>query len=190
MDGQRGAERGDLPSEERRRAALVAFIGAGMPSPPPSTALLVAALAGARRAVAMHQACGLAVDEWLAGEVRLRGIRENAAILAVLEMPGRREEIAQAYRRQHPDRVGTLSDLLAVLDLPGPAASALAVRAYGGRGSSRRPVWARKASMRAARYWMLLSRFLMIAVSWSTSAAARLPRPFFMFAQAPSIGCP
>jgi hypothetical protein len=121
MDGQRGAERGDLPSEERRRAALVAFIGAGMPSPP-SAALLVAALAGARRAVAMHQACGLAIDEWLAGEVRLRGIRENAAILAVLEMPGRREEIAQAYRRQHPDRVGTLSDLLAVLDLPGPAA--------------------------------------------------------------------
>src|SRR5271157_2958325 len=39
--------------------------------------------------------------------------------------------------------------------------------------------------MRAGRYWMRLSRFLMIAASWSTSRAARLPRPFFMFAQAP-----
>ena len=109
-----GAERGDLLAEERRRAAVAAFIGAGMRSPP-SKALLVAALAGARRAVAMHQARGLALDQWLAGEVRLRGIRENAAVLAVLEMPGRREEIAQAYRRRHPDRAGALNDLLAVL---------------------------------------------------------------------------
>jgi hypothetical protein len=115
MDGQRGVERGDRPAEERRRAALIAFLGAGMPSPP-SAALLVEALAAARRAVAAQQARGLAVDQWLAGEVRLRGIRENAAVVAVLEVPGRREEIAQAYRQQHPDRVGVLADLLAVLD--------------------------------------------------------------------------
>ena len=115
MDGQRGVGGGDLPAEERRRAALIAFIGAGMPSPP-STALMVAALADARRVVAMHQARGLAVDQWLAVEVRLRGIRENVAVLAVLEMPGRRAEIAAAYRRQHPDRAGALNDLLAVLD--------------------------------------------------------------------------
>jgi hypothetical protein len=115
MDGQRGVERGDLSAEERRRAALVGFIGAGMRSPP-STALLVEVLAGARRAIAMHQARGQALDQWLAGEVRLRGIRENAAVLAVLEMPGRRAEIAQAYRREHPDRVGALNELLAVLD--------------------------------------------------------------------------
>src|SRR5215472_15485862 len=85
MDSQRGMERGDLPPEGRRRAALTGFLGAGMPSPP-STALMVAALAGARRAVAMHQERGLAVDQWLAGEVRPRGIRENAAVLAVLEV--------------------------------------------------------------------------------------------------------
>jgi hypothetical protein len=115
MSGRRGVERGDLPAEERRRAALIAFLGAGMPSPP-STALLVEALADARRAIAMHQARGLAIDQWLGGEVRLRGIRDNAAVLAVLEMPGRREEIARAYRRQHPDRAGALNDLLAVLD--------------------------------------------------------------------------
>lgn len=115
MDSQRGVERVDRPAEERRQAALIAFLGAGMPSPP-STALMVAALAGARRAVAMHQERGLAVDRWLAGEVGLRGIRENAAVLAVLEMPGRREEIAQAYRQRHPGRAAALSALLAVLD--------------------------------------------------------------------------
>ena len=115
MGDQRSSEDADPPAEERRRAVLVAFIGAGMHSPP-STALLVTALAGARRAVAMHQARGLAIDGWLAGEVRLRGIRENAAVLAVLEIPERREETAQAYRQEHPDRAAVLNGLLAVLD--------------------------------------------------------------------------
>jgi hypothetical protein len=112
----------DTPAQERRSAALIAFLGAGMYSPP-STALIVEWLAGARREVALHQPHGRALDEWLAGEVRLRGIRENAAVLAVLELlPGRREEVARAYRREHPDRAGVLSDLLAVLDQPGSAA--------------------------------------------------------------------
>ncbi len=115
MSRERGAERGDRLAEERRRAALIAFIGVGMSSPP-STALLVGALADARRTVAMHQAGGLGVDQWLAGEIRLRGIRENAAVLAVLEMPGRRKEVARAYRQHHPDRAGALNDVLAVLD--------------------------------------------------------------------------
>jgi hypothetical protein len=70
----------------------------------------------------MHQGHGLALDEWLAGEVRLRGIRENAAVLAVLELrPGRRAETARAYCHEHPDRAGALADLLAVLDQPGSA---------------------------------------------------------------------
>src|SRR5215469_6114363 len=81
MGGQRGAGSVDPPGA--RRAALIAFLGAGMPSAP-SKALIVEALAGARRAVAMYQAQCRAVDDWLAGEVRLRGIRENAAVLAVL----------------------------------------------------------------------------------------------------------
>ena len=42
--------------------------------------------------------------------------------------------------------------------------------------------------MRAGRYWMRLSRFFMIAASWSTSRTARLPRLAFMAAQAPSAG--
>lgn len=97
MDGQRGGGAGDRAAEERRRAAVMAFLGTGMTSPP-STALLAAALAGARRAVALHRARGLAVDQWPAGEVRLWGIRENAAVLEVLETPGW-QEIAQAYRQ-------------------------------------------------------------------------------------------
>ena len=115
MDGQRAAEGDDLPADERRRAALIAFMGVGMPSRP-STAVLVAALADARRAVAIRHERALAVDRWLADEVRLRGIRENAAVLAALEMPERREEVAQVYGQKPPDRVGALNDLLAVLD--------------------------------------------------------------------------
>jgi hypothetical protein len=36
---------------------------------------------------------------------------------------------------------------------------------YGGWGSRVSPVWARNPSMRAGRYWIRLSRFLMIAAS-------------------------
>jgi len=110
------AEYVDTSAEERRRAALIAFLGAGMYSPP-SKALIVEVLAGARRAVALHQPHGRALAEWLAGEIRLRGIRENAAVLAVLELlPGRREEAVRTYRHGHPDRAGALRDLMAVLD--------------------------------------------------------------------------
>ena len=60
---------------------------------------------------------------------------------------------------------------------------------YGGSGSRLSPVWARNPSMRAGRYWMRLSRFLMMAASWSgVLHEPRLPRLLFMFAQAPSTG--
>lgn len=59
---------------------------------------------------------------------------------------------------------------------------------YGGSGSRVSPVWARNPPISSGRYWMRLSRFLLIAASWSTSRAIRLPRPFFMFAQTPSAG--
>ena len=107
----------DRHPEERRQAALTAFLSAGLPAAP-STALLVQALAAARRAVAAKQQNGPAIDQWLAGEIRLRGIRENAAVLAALETPGHREETARAYHEQHPDRTRELNDLLAVLDHP------------------------------------------------------------------------
>ncbi len=40
--------------------------------------------------------------------------------------------------------------------------------------------------MSAGLYWMRLSRFLTVAASWPASHGARLPGPFFMFAQTPS----
>jgi hypothetical protein len=112
---QHGAQHDDGPAEKRRQAALAVFLSAGMPAPP-STALLVQALADARRAVAAHEQRRLPIDQWLASEIRMRGIRENAAVLAVLETPGRREETANAYCQQHPDRTSALNDLLAMLD--------------------------------------------------------------------------
>ncbi len=88
--------------EERYRQAIMAFLGAGL-RPPPSRALAVTALAGARRSAASHQARGESLGKWLTGEIRVRGIRENAAALAVLELPGYRAMAAQAYARHHPD---------------------------------------------------------------------------------------
>jgi hypothetical protein len=109
------------PAEELGRAVVIAFLGAGLSSAP-SKALAVTALADARRAVTARQAQGQALDAWLAGEVRVRGIRENAAVLAMLELPGRREETARVYRDEHPDRAGVLADLLAIIGQRSPGA--------------------------------------------------------------------
>jgi hypothetical protein len=45
------------------------------------------------------------IEKWLAGEVRFPGIKENAATLAALEIPGHRQEVAQSYASRHPDRL-------------------------------------------------------------------------------------
>lgn len=82
----------------------------------PSRARLVDALSSARREVAAHQAQNRLLEGWLDAEVRLRGIRENAAVLAVMESPERRVEIAEAYRREHPDRAAVLDELLTCLE--------------------------------------------------------------------------
>ena len=110
MDDRNGAE----SFETRRSRAMLAFLGAGLDAVP-SRASAVTALADARRAVAAYLARGEAIDEWLAGEVRSRGVRKNAAVLAVLEIPERRVETAEAYRREHPDRIEELSTLLTVI---------------------------------------------------------------------------
>jgi hypothetical protein len=101
--------------EERRREALVAFLWAGM-SGTPDKGVIVERLADARRAVVMHHERGLPPDRWLADEVRVRGIRENAAVLAALEVPAWREQAAEIYRREHPDRVTVLDEFLAAFD--------------------------------------------------------------------------
>lgn len=92
----------------------MAFLGAGLHDRR-SRAALVSALAGARRTVAMLQSRGQPLEDWLASETRLRGIRENAAALAVMEIAEHRHDTARAYAREHPDRLGVVGDLLAVL---------------------------------------------------------------------------
>ena len=96
------------------RGVIIAFLGAGLHQPP-SRALAVAALARARRTVALHQVRGQSVSEWPASEARTGGIGENAAALAVMELPGYRDQARQAYALRHPDRVKILKDLLVVL---------------------------------------------------------------------------
>jgi hypothetical protein len=112
--GDEDAELDDPLTQERRRAAVVSFLGAGLSSPLP-TSVMVSALAAARRELQAHLARRAPVNSWLESEVRLRGVRENAAVLAVLELPEQRAEIAEAYRRDHPDRVGALDELMVVL---------------------------------------------------------------------------
>jgi hypothetical protein len=99
---------------EHRRDAIIAFLGAGL-SQPLSTSVAVDALASARRTVAAHLARGAPIGEWLTSEIRARGIRENAAVLAVMEIPEHQQLTAHAYVQRHPDRGKTLNDLLAVL---------------------------------------------------------------------------
>jgi hypothetical protein len=100
--------------EEPRRKAIMAFLGAGLhQAPTPATA--VPALASARRMVTSLLSRHEPITPWLANEIRLRGIRENAAILAVMEMPEYRHGTAQAYARDHPERLDVLRALLAVL---------------------------------------------------------------------------
>jgi hypothetical protein len=45
-----------------------------------------------------------------------------------------------------------------------------------------------RLTLSSGRYWILLSRFLTMAARSLTVGAARLPRPFFIFAQTPSAG--
>jgi hypothetical protein len=99
---------------ERRRDTIMAFLGAGL-FQRPSPAQAVGALATARREVASCRAHGESVRQWLTGEIHHRGIRENAAVLAVMDIPDFRHEAARAYALEHPDRRPVLEDMLAAL---------------------------------------------------------------------------
>lgn len=68
------------------------------------------------------------IDTWLAHEVRISCIRENAATLAVLEIPERREEIARSYRDRHPTHQPELDELLAILEQAAPKSGSLHAR--------------------------------------------------------------
>src|SRR5262249_23659827 len=96
--------------------AIIAFLSAGMPVAP-ARSVLVDALSAARREVRAYQERDASIDSWLFGEIRCRGVRENAAVLAALELPNNRVEVAAAYLREHPDRPAVLGALEAVLRL-------------------------------------------------------------------------
>jgi hypothetical protein len=73
---------------------------------------MLTALCDARREVAAHRARSQSIVLWLASEVRLRGIRENAAVLAALENP-QQAQVAGSYRQRYPDRAAAFATLLA-----------------------------------------------------------------------------
>lgn len=101
--------------EDRRRAALIGFLGAGL-DPAPPTATLVSALADARRTVSVMRFRKEPLREWLAKKARLRGIGENAATLAAMEISDERDVIAEAYRRRYPQRADQLDGIITWLN--------------------------------------------------------------------------
>jgi hypothetical protein len=102
---------------------------------PPPAALCVQALADARRSLSTLRTRNEPIGDWLADETRFPGIKENAATLAVLEIPEHRQEASQAYTSRHPDRLAVLHEVLAVLEqlpsercrVPNPKTSAESV---------------------------------------------------------------
>jgi hypothetical protein len=69
----------------RRSSAIVAFLGTGM-DPKPTRANMVDRLASATRTVRELSGQGRQREDWLADEMRIGGIRENAAVLALVEI--------------------------------------------------------------------------------------------------------
>jgi hypothetical protein len=97
--------------------AMVAFLSAGL-TPAPTRAEMVRAVATARLSVASYQRRQTPLAAWLACEIRVGGLRENAAIFAVLEAPAERGVAARDYLRRHPARAGELYGLFAPLESP------------------------------------------------------------------------
>jgi hypothetical protein len=97
--------------EHQRSRAILAFLGAGLQQPP-DRALAVTALGSASRDLAARQASSQPIGPWLTEQARHGGIRENAASLAVLELPELHRQAAQAYADRNPDRITALNQLI------------------------------------------------------------------------------
>lgn len=97
-----------------RREALITFLGAGM-APLPTRALLVSALSGARCSVAALRHSEQLLGEWLKSEIRHPGIRENAAMLATIEILEMPDRAMREFSRKYPDRDQLLQDMLSCL---------------------------------------------------------------------------
>lgn len=94
-----------------RQSAVAAFLEAGI-DPPPSKASMVAALGEARRMVNSIQANPQAVDSWLRGQIKMRGVGGNAAAIAVLEIPGLRDNAERICCEARPEQASLVRRLL------------------------------------------------------------------------------
>ena len=100
--------------EDALRDARIYLLGAGM-APKPTTALLVSALAAARRSVAVMRERGGDIDEWFEQEMRFPGIRANSAAVAVIEVPEARERAVERYGSIFPGNVEIVNEFLRCL---------------------------------------------------------------------------
>ncbi len=98
--------------DDQRSAAVIALLSAGL-EPAPTRASMVGALADSRREVAALQRQGHDLMPWAIAEVR--GIRENAVVVAMLEVAAYREQTAESYRRRYPERTSQLDRFLTSL---------------------------------------------------------------------------
>ena len=92
-------------SERSQRRARLALFAAGM-SYQPEPWQVVARMAEARRAIVELRWRGSPLDGWLGEEVRVRGLRENAAVIAAMEVPEYRERVAREYVERYSERAG------------------------------------------------------------------------------------
>jgi hypothetical protein len=104
----------ELSPEEARRAALMSLLAAGLDGRTPRS-VLVPALAEARRSVAALHSRGESLDGWLSEQMKLRGVRENAAVIAATELAEYREGVAQQCRVAYPERTSEIDDWLRVV---------------------------------------------------------------------------
>ncbi len=92
------------PDDERplRDAQLALFAAGADRRPEPWQ--VVERFAEASRAVAELRHRGRPLDGWLSEQIRTRGLRENAAVIAALEQPDYRDRVAREFTERYPDR--------------------------------------------------------------------------------------
>jgi hypothetical protein len=90
-----------------RPTAISAALCAGVTPRPPKW-LQVELLAAARRAADANSADKY--ESWAAEQLRLGGIRENAALVAVMET-ALRDRITATYLKKYPDRRNLIDEL-------------------------------------------------------------------------------
>lgn len=105
----------DIAANESDRSEAILDFLVGDLADRPSKASLVTLLGNAYRAVAALRQAG-EVNTWLAGERRWQGIRERAAIVAVVAVLDsnaiNRANLAESYCADHPAHAAALAQLL------------------------------------------------------------------------------